>query len=123
MAKLIDRLSWANTRLESARKSPVYRILQVLPTPARPWLLALEAVHMASRDRLTNRYERREAKLRHELDAARAERKPKKRGGGFGRLLFGIGLAVAASQLNKRKKPSIRSTGFMKSPTRETSDV
>ena len=119
MAKLIDRLSRVSSRLDVARKSPVYRALQVLPTPARPWLLALEAVHQASRSRLTHRYERREAKLRHELDVARAERHTKKRGMGLGRLLFGVGLAIAATQLNKRKKTTVRSTGFVNSPERE----
>lgn len=88
--KLLDR---ANTY----RKSPVYRALQVLPTPARPWLLAVETLAGARLDRQARSYERREQHLKRELHQARSKRK--KHGGGLGRLILMGGLAFAASKL------------------------
>lgn len=111
-------MSFMNNRhVKGARKSPIYRLLQVLPTPARPWLLALEAAHQVRERRMERGFSRREHKLQRELDRARG----RKRGGmGLGRLVFAAGLTFLASQLTKsQQKGQVRSTPLMKTPERE----
>lgn len=114
MPTLLERVR--TMRIENVRRSPVYRVLQVLPTPARPWLLALETVHSARERRMTNRFEKREARLQHRLEKAESKRKG---GLGIGRMLFAAGLAVLAMQLTKSKSGNLRVSGFMKDTSRE----
>jgi hypothetical protein len=111
-------MSFLNNRhVKGARKSPIYRLLQVLPTPARPWLLALEAAHQVRERRMERGFSRREHQLQRELDRARG----RKRGGmGLGRMVFAAGLTFLASQLTKsQQKGQVRSTPLMKSTERE----
>lgn len=114
MPTLFDRVR--NVRIENVRRSPIYRVLQVLPTPARPWLLALEAAHQTKERRMERRFERKEARLMRRLDKAEA----RKGGLGIGRMLVAAGVAVLAMQLAKSKPGSLRVSGFMKSLSRET---
>ena len=106
-----------NRHVKNARRSPMYRVLQVLPTPARPWLLALETIAEARERRMERRVNKRESQLLHELDRA----KSRKRGGiGLGRMLFAAGLTFLASQLTKpqQQKGRVRSTPLMNTPER-----
>ena len=108
-----------NRRMKSARRSPLYRVLQVAPTPVRPWLLALETVAEVRERRMQRQFQKRESRLLHELDRA----KGRKRGGmGLGRILFAAGLTFLASQLTKSQRQSkrrTRSTPLMNTPERE----
>jgi hypothetical protein len=112
MPTILDRVR--NVRMETVRRSPVYRVLQVLPTPARPWLLALETVHNNRERRLEQRFQRREMRLQRRLDRAES----KKGGLGIGRMIVAAGLAVLAMQLAKPQN-RVRISGFMKTPARE----
>lgn len=106
-----------NRHVKNARRSPIYRVLQVLPTPARPWLLALETFTEMRERRMQRQFGRREDTLLRQLDKA----KHHKRGGlGLGRMLFAAGLTLVASQLNKSKqRGQVRSTPLMKTPQRD----
>lgn len=106
-----------NRHVNNVRRSPMYRVLQVLPTPARPWLLALETITELRERRMQRQFGRREDHLLRQLDKA----KHHKRGGlGLGRMLFAAGLTLLASQLNKSKQQGrVRSTPLMKTPQRD----
>jgi hypothetical protein len=114
MPTLYDRVR--NVRFNQVRKSPIYRVLQVIPTPARPWLLALESIHQVRDRQRINRFERREAKLKEELQEAKSRRKGTL---GIGRILLAVGLTLLATNLNRSRQGKIRVSGFMPTPTRE----
>ena len=100
-----------------ARRSPMYRVLQVLPTPVRPWLMALEAFHQVRERQMERRFDRREHRLMRQIDRASHRRRG---GGGLGRLIFAAGLTFLASQLTRSSsKGQVRSTPLMKTPTRD----
>jgi hypothetical protein len=111
-------MKWFDNRnVKNVRHHPIYRVIQILPTTARPWLLALETLAEARERRMTNKFQRREAHLLNELNRAKA----KKRGGlGLGRILFAAGLTFLASQLTRSQQGNIRSTPLMKEKTKET---
>lgn len=96
-------------RATKVRRSPIYRVLSVLPTPARPWLLAFEALTELRLKRVNYMHERKEAGLQHLLDVTRTKA-GKKKSSHWGLKLLGLGLAYAATRLTaKQTGPELRS--------------
>lgn len=105
-----------NRQVKGTQRSTAYRVLQMLPTRARPLLLAMDAIAVARERRMQSRFNKRESQLLHEIDRAKH---PKRGGMGLGRLLFAAGLTFVAAQIARSQKGQLRSTPLMNSPVRE----
>lgn len=92
------------------RRSPLFRVLQVLPTPVRPWLMAYDALSEVRYRFNERRHGRREASLRSQLTTAKAQR-----GISLRTLVIGAGLAYVAAKLlpTATAAPRLRISGFV----------
>jgi hypothetical protein len=93
------------------RRSPVYRALGFLPTPARPWIMAFEAISALQLRKVESTHLRKEASLERQLNRAM-----RARGGGLRAMVIGAGLTWAARKLMASKPVQarkLRVSGFM----------
>ena len=97
--------------LSRVRRSPVYRVISILPTPARPWLMAFETLTALRLAFSENKHQRKEARLEQRLARALG-----RRGGGIRGMILGAGLSWAAKKLLESKaadQQRMRISGFV----------
>lgn len=93
------------------RRSPMYRVASILPTPVRPWLLAFETIAGIRMALMERKHGRREASLEKQLTRALS-----RRGGGLKGMIIGAGLSWAAKKLLASKpaaEQKVRISGFV----------
>ena len=106
----------ANTPIKESfttrlRRSPMYRVAGILPTPVRPWLMAFETIAALRLAFSEGKHHRREASLERQLQRALG-----RRGGGFRAMIIGAGLTWAARKLMASKpaaQQKLRVSGFV----------
>ena len=102
-----NREGWT-TRL---RRSPMYQVIGVLPTPVRPWLLAFETIAALRLAYSEGKHTRREAALERQL-----QRVTTRRGGALRGLILGVGLTWLARRLLATRPAAsqrLRVSGFV----------
>lgn len=97
--------------LTRVRRSPVYRVVSILPTPARPWLMAFETLTALRLAFSESKHLRKEARLEQQLARALG-----RRGGGLRGMILGAGLGYVAKRLLESKSADqqrLRVSGFV----------
>lgn len=97
--------------LARVRRNPMYRVIGILPTPVRPWLLAFETIAALRLALSEDRHLRKEARLEQRLARALG-----RRGGGLRGVIVGAGLSWAAAKLLESRatgRRRLRVSGFV----------